>query len=473
MISKHSQTKYFILDPTAAIATGSSFLYTAGTGVLNLGTGSTGFFGPTPGSGNHQEVAVAPAGPGSAFQIIQRRDTSQDRSPLYSRPFEQSDWINAFCSEGIIIDQSNAALGSNDSHLIGDGTAGGSIIPGDLTTYQIQVSGHGDRTDWFNGGYNTPTVMGFYTSPDFSLGTTTAIQQTDIIISELALAVNNNKSQQMAFAVVVDILGTAGGTGAVNIDDLGDGTIAVGTAVTIGYDKTGNTHSFVLTAEMAQSFAALETRLVALGAVASASNLVPYVVPGTTNAPAAAVAPVAGSLALGSTMIYVMALDEGQAAFDFRMQTKRRIEVGLVSGLDNVAQERISVGSEGQGYGHQLNIQYQMNNRYEETNRSRMPYESYHLEFPNAFLPNAFYDYFVIEHCDGRTASSGMPSVNKSTTIVAVVNVTVGGSTAVNPYFGGAGAAQAAAQRAYLVLNLNLFNTNNSLNATASGAALV
>lgn len=466
MISKHSQTKYFILDPAVAAPGVGSDLYTAG-GVLNLAVGSTGLYGPVPGSGNHVEVGAG--GPGSAFQIIQRRDTSLDKSPLYNRPFEQSDWINAFCSEGIIIDQSNAALGSNDSHLIGDATAGGSIIPGDLTTYQIQISGHGDRTDWFNGGYNTPTIMGFYTSPDFSLGTTTAIQQTDIIIAELALAVNDNKSQQMAFAVCVDTLGTAGGSGAVNIDDLGDGTIAVGTTVTIGYDKTGNVHSFVLTTEMAQSFAALETRLVALGAVASASNLVPYVVPGTTNAPAAGVAPVAGSAATGSNMIYVMALDEGQAYYDFRMQTKRRIEVGLVSGLDNVAQERISVGSEGQGYGHQLNIQYQMNNRYEETNRSRMPWESYNVEFPNAFKANAFYDYFVVEHCDGRTASSGMPSVNRNTTIIAVVNTTIGGSTAVNPYFGN---ATALAQRTYLFTMLNLFNTNNNLNATASGVAL-
>ena len=466
MISKHSQTKYFVLDPTVAIATGSSFLYTAGTGVLTLGTGSAGFFGPVPGSGNHQEVAVVPAGPGSAFQIIQRRDTSQDRSPLYNRPFEQSDWINAFCSEGIIIDQSNAALGSNDSHLIGDASAGGSIIPGDLTTYQIQVSGHGDRTDWFNGGYNTPTVSGFYTTPDFSLGTLTTLQQEDTIVAELALAVNNNKSQQMTFAVCVDSAGTSPGSGAVLVSSLGDGTVAVGTAVTIGYDKTGNVHSFVLTTEMAQSFAALDARLTVL--TFTTALVVPYVVSGTTNAPAVGVAPVAGTTN-DCDMIYVMALDEGQAAFDFRMQTKRRIEVGLVSGLDNVAQERISVGSEGQGYGHQLNIQYQMNNRYEETNRSRMPYESYHLEFSNAFLSNAFYDYFVIEHCDGRTASSGMPSVNKSTTIVAVVNTTIGDATS-NPFFG---VATAAAQRAYLVLNLNLFNTNNSLNAIASGAALV
>jgi hypothetical protein len=464
MISKHSQTKYFILDPNAPIATGSSTLYN-GAGVLNLGVGSAGFYGPVPGSGNHVEVATAPAGPGSAFQIIQRRDTSQDKSPLYNRPFEQSDWINAFCSEGIILDQANAAFGSNDSHLVGDASAAGSIVPADLTTYQIQVSGHGDRTDWYNGGYNTPTIFGFYTTPDFSLTTLTVPQQRDTIVAELALDVNDNKTQQMAFAVAIESAGTAAGTGAVLVSSLGDGTVAVGSTVIIGYDKQGQPHQFVLTLEMQQSFAALDARLTALGF--ATALVVPYVVSGTTNAPAPAVAPVAGTTNV-CDMIYVMALDEGKAAYDFRMQTKRRVEVGLVSGLDNVPQERISVGSEGQGYGHQLDIQYRMHNRYEETNRSRMPWESYSLEFPNAFLSNAFYDYFVIEHCDGRTASSGMPSVNKFTTIIAVVNTTLGDATS-NPYFGN---ATAAAQRAYMVLNLNLFNTNNNLNATASGAPL-
>jgi hypothetical protein len=461
MISKHSQTKYFILDPAVAAPGVGSSLYTP-AGVLNLAVSSTGLYGPVPGSGNHVEVGAG--GPGSAFQIIQRRDASLDRSPLYNRPFEQSDWINAFCSEGIIIDQSNAALGSNDSHLIGDASVASSqIVPADLTTYQIQVSGHGDRTDWFNGGYNTPTIFGFYTTPDFSLGTLTVPQQRDTIVAELALAVNDNKSQQMAFAVALDSSGVGAGTGAVLVSSLGDGTVAVGTNVVIGYDRQGGVQSFVLTAEMAQSFVALEADLVVKGFGAATVKLIPYAVVGSTNIPAGVVIAGAGTC----DMIYVMALDEGQAYYDFRMQTKRRVEVGLVSGLDNVPQSRISIGSEGQGYGHQLNIQYQMNNRYEETNRSRMPWESYNVEFPNAFKANAFYDYFVIEHCDGRTASSGMPSVNKNTTIIAVVNFTIGDATT-NPFWTGV----ANTQRTYLFQMLNLFNTNNNLNATASGAPL-
>jgi hypothetical protein len=61
-----------------------------------------------------------------------------------------------------------------------------------------------------------------------------------------------------------------------------------------------------------------------------------------------------------------------------------------------------------------------------------------------------------------------MPSVNRNTTIIAVVNTTIGDATT-NPFFG---SATALAQRTYLFTMLNLFNTNNNLNATASGAPL-
>jgi hypothetical protein len=458
MIEKHSQTKYFILDPAVAIAPAlTTTLYnpTTTTPILPVNAGV--FYKPVAGSGNHNEIAGAP---GSAMQFIYRRNTAGDKSPLYSRPFEQSDWINASCINGIIIDQRNAAFGSNDSHLIG--TTATSIVPNDLTTYQIQVSGHGDRTDWYNGSYNTPTTFGFYTSPDFSAGTLTAVQQLDTIVAELALDFNN-KSRDMSFVVAIESAGTAVGTGATLISSLGDGTVPVGTTVTLGYDISGSAHSFVLTREMAVSFAALDARLTVLGF--ATAKLVPYLTSGTSILPAGVV--VAGTTNTADLM-YVMALNEGLGYYDYRVNTKRRIEVGLVSGFDATPQERISVGSEGSGYGHQLEIEYRKHNRFEEHHASRMPHQSYHVEFPNAFKADALYDYFVIEHCDNRTATSGMPSVNMNTTIIAVVNTTLGDATS-NPYFG---VANAAAQRAYLVTSINRFNLANSLNATVSGAPL-
>lgn len=465
MMHKHSQTKYFVLDPnvdhtddqTSAGSTINASLYNTATEGVRMPVNAGLFYNPVAGSGNHQEINAAP---GSAMKFIYRRNTTADKSPLYNRPWEESDWINAFCRQGLIIDQTDAAFGSNDSHLIGDpSVAASQLVPTSLFTYQLQVSGHGDRTDWYNGAYNTPTTFGFYESPDFSLTTYTTAQQTDLIIAELVLD-TNNKSRDMSFAIAIESAGTGVGTGAVLISDLGDGTVAVGTNVIIGYDKNGGQHSFVLTLEMQQSFAALDTRLTALGF--GTALMVPYVTPGTSNAPSAVIAPVAGTTNT-CDMIYFMALDEGQAAYDYRVNTKRRIEVGLVAGFDNVPQERISRGSEGQGYPHQLDIQYRKHNRYEEHHSSRMPYNSYYLEFQNALKQDAYYDYFVIEHCDGRTATSGMPNVNNFTTIIAVVNTTIGDATS-NPYFGN---ATAVAQRAYIVAGINAFNTNNSLGQPA------
>lgn len=457
MIEKHSQTKYFVLSPTVATPAAGSLLYNASTGVPNIAINSGGFYEPTVNSGNHTEINAAP---GSAMQFIYRRNTANDKSPLYQRPWEESGWINAFCVNGINITTQGAALGSNDAHLVGNpAVAANAITPADLFTYQIQVSGHGDRTDWYNGSYNTPTTFGFYTSPDFSLTAYTTAQQRDIIVQELVLDFNS-KSRDMSFAMALQSTAN-GNVGTTSI--LALSTTAVGTVVTLGFDKKGNAHTFTMTREMQRSFALLEATLTAApySFAAGAVELVPYLTPGTTPTPAGGYT-VAGTTNTAN-MIYFMALDEGQAYYDYRVNTKRRIEVGLVSGFDNVPQLRTSRGSEGSGYGHQLNIEYRKHNRYNEHHSARMPHNSYYIEFPNAFLEDAFYDYFVIEHCDSRTATSGMPSVNMATTIIAVVNTTVG-TALTNPYFGN---ATALAQRAYLVAALNAFNTNNSLGLPA------
>lgn len=457
MIEKHSQTKYFVLDPTVAVPAAGSQLYNGTTGVANLAINSGGFYEPTANSGNHTEINAAP---GNAMQFIFRRNTANDRSPLYQRPFEESGWINAFCQNGINITVRNAALGSNDSHLIGNpAVAAQAITPQDLFTYQIQVSGHGDRTDWYNGVYNTPTTFGYYTTPDFSATAYTTAQQRDIIVQELVLDFNS-KAKDMSFAIALQSVAN-GNVGTTSI--LALSTTAVGTVVTIGFDKQGNAHTFTMTLEMQRAFAALEATLTAApyGFAAGAVELVPYYTPGTTPAPAGGYT-IAGTTNTAN-MIYVMALNEGLAYYDYRPATKRRIEVGLVTGFDNVPQLRVSRGSEGSGYPHQLKIAYRTHNQYNEHHVARMPHNSYNVQFPNTILDDAWYDYFVIEHCDNRTATSGMPSFNNFTTIIAVPSATVG-TALTNPYFGN---ATAAAQRAYVVAALNAFITNNSLGLPA------
>jgi len=454
MVEKHSQTKYIVLTPNVdnAPAVGNP-LYDNGTGLLTLPVNGVAIYGPVAGSGNHQEVSAAP---GEAIKIVKRRDTTGDTSPLYTRLFEDSDWINSFCRNQLIISGVAADTGTNSSHLVGaaNGAASGQIEVLDNLNYQVQVSGHGDRTDWFNGAYNTPTTFGFYQAPDFTaLGYTTE-QSRDLITQELALDFNS-KSRNMSFVIGIDSAGTAPGTGAILITDLANpATIPVGSPVIIGYDAQGRQHTFVMTKEIQASFAELATL------VPATAVMKPYVVPGTVNGPAVGVASVAGTLASEVDHLYFIALDEAKAAYDYRVNTKRRIEVGLVEGFTSTAQAEITRAYEGQGQFHQLDIQFRKHNRFEETHRSRFPYQSYYLEFDQSgLLKDATYDYFVIEHCDDRTATSGMPNSNNHRTIVAVVSF----EDPSTPYFTGA----ANPQKTYIQDALNLFITNNNLNLPA------
>ena len=450
MVEKHSQTKYVILAPgvSNAPAVGNP-LYNNSNGLLTLPVNGVAIYGPVAGSGNHQEVS---ASPGNAIKIIKRRDTTGDNSPLYTRLFEDSDWINAFCRNQFNISAIAADTGTNSSHLVGaaNAAASGQIEVQDNLNYQVQVSGHGDRTDWFNGAYNTPTTFGFYQAPDFTALGYTDAQSRDLITQELALDFNS-KSRQMSFAICIDAAGTAPGTGAILISDLANTvTTPVGTPIVIGYDSQGRQHTFVMTKEIQATFAELAT-LVPAGAL-----MKPYVVPGTVSGPATAVASVAGTLVSETDHLFFIALDEAKAAYDYRVNTKRRIEVGLVEGFTTTAQAEITKAYEGQGQFHQLDIQFRKHNRYEETHRSRFPYQSYYLEFnQSGLLKDATYDYFVIEHCDDRTATSGMPSFNNFTTIVAVVSF----EDPSTPYFTGA----ANPQKTYIQDALNLFVTNNNL----------
>ena len=145
MIEKHSQTKYIVLDPTVAIPGGAGTVTLAGdlydntSGTINLITQGVGIFGPVAGSGNYVEASVAP---GDAIQIIKRRNTVNDTSPLYTRLFEQSDWVNAACSRGIVFNATAVETGSNSSQLVGSTNAAlsGKIDVTDNLNYQIQVS---------------------------------------------------------------------------------------------------------------------------------------------------------------------------------------------------------------------------------------------------------------------------------------------------------------------------------------------
>ena len=73
MINRHSQTKYFILDPTVDHTNGGAAinapLYNNATTALNILVGSGLFYNPVAGSGNHAEINAAPGSAGNAAII--------------------------------------------------------------------------------------------------------------------------------------------------------------------------------------------------------------------------------------------------------------------------------------------------------------------------------------------------------------------------------------------------------------------
>lgn len=462
MMTKHSQMKVIVLkpcvDPTTAIVAApaeipanNARLYNTTTDALNIMDGFGGFYEEFPNSGNPE--AIDPTSPGSVgiMKFIQNRDTSMDPASLYQRPLEESQWITPQCFLGVKISQSNASLPVNNMLLAGPLVTGSAVIPVlDEFTYRIQVSGHGDREDLYNSVYNTPTVFGTYTSPDWTTTAYTAAQSRALTIESLAYNLNGN-NQNMA--VMICLEAASGAVGNITLASLiTPATYGNGAKFTIGYTLAGQAITVTMDNAIRESF-------VALNAAHAGLELRPYHLPGTTPAPGAV--PVAGTTVVTSNFA-LLAIDEGQAVYDYRLGTKRRITLGLLKGLDGVLQKITSNPEEGTGLARQLSIMYKANEQYNQTARPQ-PYMSYHVAFPNEIINNAYYDLFFIEHCHQRMSTSGMPSIMPHTTVIACVNHTLGGSTLINPKYVAAGKDQ----KTYIVDALNDFNTTFGLGNAA------
>lgn len=471
MMTKHSQMKVIVLkpcvDPTTADvvapaeipATGER-LYNTTTDALNITDGFGGFYEEFPNSGNPEAIDTA-TGATSPMKFIQNRDTTMDPASLYQRPLEESQWISPQCFLGVKISQLNASLPVNNMILAGQDASTGSVaVPVlDEFTYRIQVSGHGDREDLYNSVYNTPTVFGTYTSPDWTATAYTAAQSRDITIQSLMYNFNGN-NQNIAVGICLSEVASNGSillTGVIN-----PATFANGAKVIVGYTLAGQAVTIKMDNAIREAFTALD---IALGT--GTFYLRPYVLAGTPAITAAApytvgVIPVAGTTANVENFA-MLAIDEGQANFDYRINTKRRITLGLLKGFDSVLQETVSNPEEGMGLGRQLSIMYKANEQYNQTARPQ-PYMSYHVAFPNEILENGYYDLFFIEHCHQRMSTSGMPAIMPHTTVIACVNHTLGGSALINPYYV---AGASTDQKTYLVDALNNFDTTFNLGNAA------
>lgn len=460
MITKQSHLKYFILRPGVAMPTLGTNVYDFTTDQSNINLGVGGFYKPVVNSGNKIEINNAP---GNNMQFIFRRDTSGDRLPQYEYHIKRSEIINGYCRNGIHVTGKAASSPVNNSWLFGDVLTGTNQIPLlEEFEYKWQVSAHGDRTDLTFGNYNTPTTFAYYNSPDWSLTSFTAAQQLDITVSSLA---ENFNRQATGFysgvAVCIESAGTSAGANVLTIESLaglGATPVALGTNVVIGYQGlNGETDTLTMTPSVQAAFAELQATLVSLGL--TGATLKPYYLQGTPNV--TTTVPVAGTTGTADH-IYVLALDEALAYYDFKVNTKRRLTVGLVEGFDNVSPIQISEPNEGSGVSRQIEIEYRNHDTYRDIARNN-PAGSYSVEFPTELLKDASYDQFIISHCANRTATSGLPSNNNYTTIICVVSF----EDPNTPYFEQAGAGNPNPQKTYIQNAINAFISDNNLQIPA------
>ena len=286
MIHKHSQLKVIVPRNNVAIPNGvavggvtvaaGSRLYNFTTDAFNIPVGSFGFYMPFADSNNHQEVTGSTP---TVIKAIHRRDTSFDRSPLFERHLEESQWISASCMQGVNISFTPTRRASNNIILAGAPVATANQIPVlSEFNYRIQVTADGDRVDLLNGMYNHPTSFGSYATPDYTNSTLTQNQRLDTIICNLVSDFNMQSNlKSVAFAVSFNG-GVAGGT-----TIAAAAALPVGTRLVIGYALTGETIGIKITKGIQQALLNMAT---ALGAQAATAQIRPYLLPGTTPLPA-------------------------------------------------------------------------------------------------------------------------------------------------------------------------------------------
>lgn len=425
MVTKHEVEKVIVLRPGVAVPSAGTRLYNPTTGALNLAVGGGAFFEDVAGSGNPQ--VVNPASFTGPVKFIMRRDTTADASVLPIRNFEQSPYINLDCIQGLEFGGESYAASASSSWLVGAPTGTTNVFaPTGLTSYKVQASAHGYRTDLFNSVYNTPTIWGRFETPDWTATAySTAARQLDFTILSMVEAFNQDSASsgqnKFAVAVAIDSQGSAG---------LDFSAFTVGSTVTIGYDRFCNPVNLLITADRLAAFTALTAKLLADYSIAAGTaTLVPYVLP-TSCATAPAGTAFAGSATSTADMIFILGLDQAFAPYDEIPQSRVRLNASLYSGTGTVAatiSDIVTAPSEGEGSARNLRLMYENVEDYKSYTSSRS-WGANHVAYPNEILDNEAYNIFTVQHCQNRVASSGMPSFSPLLTVIAAVhtNRTIG-----------------------------------------------
>mgnify|MGYP003637830274 FL=1 len=148
MIEKSSIPKLIVLNSAVALPTAATRLFSPTTGSDVLATNGVGVYQPTPGSGSPTASSAASVAGAQYIEVIKRRNTAGDKSPLPPRHYERSGLISLNCHSGLEWSGAPAEAGTSQAFVIGapHGTVG-AITPLDTTRYTFVVVADGAKTD--------------------------------------------------------------------------------------------------------------------------------------------------------------------------------------------------------------------------------------------------------------------------------------------------------------------------------------
>jgi hypothetical protein len=461
MIEKQSVDKLIILNSAVALPAGGSRLFDPATGADVLAMNGVGVFESVAGSGSPKATTATTAATAQYIEIIKRRDTTGDKSPLPPRHYERSGLISLNCISGLEYSGATAETGTSQSYVIGapHGVVG-AVTPLDDTAYTMVIVADGAKTDKLYGSYTQPTLSVTKKFADFGVspgltGFTSTQEVRDYILSSIVdrhNVLSSGQGDTMSIAVAVATLKSSVSelNGATSYNATALGNLTVGDYLTIGYNHDNSAVRMMITSDN-------KAALIAIVAAANAKSgqttaaIVQYALPTALNVAAMTAAKTAGGQGLNEERIDMMGfvtVDIEDAFYSETFSGKRRITIGLDpdSGFDSsVFVQEASVPKAGTGYGVDIKQWYKNVEHYKQYTSSK-DYGAMHIAYPDDIVTSGFYDVYSLYYCSNRSSNGGTPVTSPKRVIVAIPNFTVGDSASNSFYTGSANPQKGAFQ---------------------------
>jgi hypothetical protein len=459
MIEKTSVPKIIVLNSAVAIPTAGTRLFSTTTGADVLAVNGVGVYEPVAGSSSPKASNATTAATTQYIELIKRRDTSGDKSPLPPRHYERSGLIDLDCLNGL--QWSGAAAETPTSHSILVGNvhgAVGAIMPVDNATYTFVVTADDAKSDKIYGKSITPTLNVTRTFGEFGvdaeLATLDSTQQArDYLISALVdkhNVMSSNQGDVLSIAVTIATnVSNLGGAVKYNVTELT--ALTVGSQLVIGYNTNGSPVRMNLTADNKAALLALLAAANTKAGVTTAS-IVTYAMPSASNAGLGAA--LAGGQGLNNAridMFGLIAVDIADAYYSDIYSSKRRITAGfdISSGFDSTLfVQEASQANTGTGYGANIKQWYADTQHYNQYTSSKN-YGALHVAYPDDINTAGYYDVYTLNYCNNIISTGGFPATSPLKLIVVIPNFTVG-SAANNAFYTGTANPQKAAFQAIM-----------------------